>query len=143
MIVVAPDDTGLVGRRPVVYPWASVKVVTMFAFYVEIVSDEKIEHRINLKFLAKHGKSATESFRLLTDVWWKWRHVMTTCFWVARTTSWGSWESWWLEATLIEFFDTEDVIMIEWIPRGQTVNQRYYLQVLTTLGRTIKKKAAW
>jgi len=31
--------------------------------------DETIEQRINLKFLVKLGKSATESFRLLTDVY--------------------------------------------------------------------------
>ncbi|XP_025420797.1 protein GVQW3-like [Sipha flava] len=31
--------------------------------------DEKIEQRINLKFLVKLGKSATESFNLLTEVY--------------------------------------------------------------------------
>jgi len=30
--------------------------------------DEKIKQRIDLKFLTKLGKSATESFRLLKDV---------------------------------------------------------------------------
>ena len=31
--------------------------------------DEKIEQRINLKFLVKLGKSATERFNLLTEVY--------------------------------------------------------------------------
>ncbi|XP_060833661.1 protein GVQW3-like [Rhopalosiphum padi] len=31
--------------------------------------DEKIQQRINLKFLVKLGKSATESFNLLTEVY--------------------------------------------------------------------------
>jgi len=42
--------------------------VTLFALYIEIMTDEKIEQRINLKFLMKLGKSATQSFLLLTDV---------------------------------------------------------------------------
>jgi len=33
------------------------------------MTDEKIERRINLKFPMKLGKSATGSFRLLTDVY--------------------------------------------------------------------------
>jgi len=30
--------------------------------------------------------------------------------------------------------------MIEWVPQGQPGNQHYYLQVLTTLGKRIRKK---
>jgi len=62
MNVIAPDNTGLVGLRSAVYSWASVKV-TLFALYVEIMPDGKIENR-----LVRFGKSAIESFRrLLTD----------------------------------------------------------------------------
>jgi len=30
--------------------------------------------------------------------------------------------------------------MTEWVPQGQTVNQHYYLQVLTTLGERVSRK---
>jgi len=60
MNVIALNNTGLVSLRLVVYLWALVKVT--------LYLDEKIEQRINLKFLVKLEKSATESVRLLTDV---------------------------------------------------------------------------
>jgi hypothetical protein len=45
-----------------------------------------------------------------------------------------------LKAMLIVFFDIKGVIMTEWIPQGQTVNQHYYLQVLTTLRERVRRK---
>jgi hypothetical protein len=38
-----------------------------------------------------------------------------------------------VKAMKIIFFDIRGVIMIEWVPEGQTVNQKYYLEVLTKL----------
>jgi hypothetical protein len=38
-----------------------------------------------------------------------------------------------MKAMKIVFFDIRGVIMIEWVPEGQTVNQKYYLEVLTKL----------
>jgi len=43
--------------------------VTLFALYVEIIPNEKIEQCINLKFLVKLKKYVIESFHLLTDVY--------------------------------------------------------------------------
>jgi hypothetical protein len=37
------------------------------------------------------------------------------------------------KAMMIAFFDFRGVIMIEWVPEGQTVTQKYYLEVLTKL----------
>jgi hypothetical protein len=31
------------------------------------------------------------------------------------------------------FFNIRGIIMIEWVPEGQTVNQKYYLEVLPKL----------
>ncbi|KAL4089073.1 hypothetical protein QTP88_024146 [Uroleucon formosanum] len=45
-----------------------------------------------------------------------------------------------LKAMLIVFFDIKGVIMTEWVPQGQTVNQHYYLQVLTTLRERVRRK---
>jgi len=41
---------------------------------------------------------------------------------------------------LIVFFDMKGVIMTECVPRGQTVNQYYCLQVLTTLRDRVRRK---
>jgi hypothetical protein len=45
-----------------------------------------------------------------------------------------------VKAMTIVFFDI--IIMIEWLPEGLTINQKYYLEVLTKLLRTSKKKEA-
>jgi hypothetical protein len=38
-----------------------------------------------------------------------------------------------VKAMMIVFFDIRGVIMIEWVPEGQMVNQKYNLEVLTEL----------
>jgi hypothetical protein len=38
-----------------------------------------------------------------------------------------------LKVMMIIFFDNRGIIMIEWVPEGQMVNQKYYLEVLTKL----------
>jgi hypothetical protein len=38
-----------------------------------------------------------------------------------------------VKAMMIVFFNIRGVIMTEWVPEGQTVNQKYYLEVLTKL----------
>jgi [histone H3]-lysine36 N-dimethyltransferase SETMAR len=44
------------------------------------------------------------------------------------------------KAMLIVFFDIKGVIHIEWVPEGCTVNQYYYIQVLTTLRERVRRK---
>jgi len=41
---------------------------------------------------------------------------------------------------LIVFFDIKGAIMTEWVLQGQTVNQHYYLLVLTTPRKRVKRK---
>jgi hypothetical protein len=45
-----------------------------------------------------------------------------------------------MKAMTIIFFNIRGVIMIEWVPEGQTVNQKYYLEVLTKLRERVRKK---
>lgn len=44
------------------------------------------------------------------------------------------------KAMLIVFFDINGVVMTEWVPEGQTVNQTYYLQVLATLRERVRRR---
>ena len=44
------------------------------------------------------------------------------------------------KAMLIVFFDINGIVMTEWVPEGQTVNQHYYLTVLATLRERVRKK---
>lgn len=44
------------------------------------------------------------------------------------------------KAMLIVFFDINGIVMTEWVPEGQTVNQTYYLKVLATLRERVRKK---
>jgi hypothetical protein len=41
---------------------------------------------------------------------------------------------------MIVFFDTKDVITIKLVPEGQTVNQKYYLEILKKLRDLVRKK---
>jgi hypothetical protein len=45
-----------------------------------------------------------------------------------------------VKAMMTVFFDIGGSIMIEWVPEGQTVNQKYYLEVLTKLREGVRKK---
>jgi hypothetical protein len=38
------------------------------------------------------------------------------------------------------FFDIQGIVMAEWVPSGQTVNQHYYIEVLTKLCERVRRK---
>ena len=44
------------------------------------------------------------------------------------------------KAMMIVFFDIQGVIYIDWVPEGQTVNQVYYKNVLTTLRERVRRR---
>ena len=44
------------------------------------------------------------------------------------------------KAMLIVFFDINGIVLTEWVPQGQTINQTYYLSVLATLRERVRKK---
>ena len=44
------------------------------------------------------------------------------------------------KAMMIVFFDIRGIIMTEWVPSGQTVNQHYYVEVLAKLRERIRRK---
>jgi len=44
------------------------------------------------------------------------------------------------KAMLIVFFDMQGIVMAEWVPSGQTVNQQYYIEVLPKLRECVRRK---
>jgi hypothetical protein len=46
-----------------------------------------------------------------------------------------------LQVKAVTAFSDIGVIMIQWVPEGQTVNQKYCLEVLTKLQDQVRKKA--
>ena len=44
------------------------------------------------------------------------------------------------KAMLIVFFDIQGVVMAEWVPSSQTVNQQYYIEVLMKLRERVRRK---
>jgi hypothetical protein len=40
----------------------------------------------------------------------------------------------------VVFFDIHGTVMAEWVPSGQTVNQHYYIEVLTKLRECVRRK---
>jgi len=49
-------------------------------------------------------------------------------------------ESFKVQAILIVFFDIQGIVMAEWVPSSQTVNQQYCTKVLTKLRECVRKK---
>jgi hypothetical protein len=45
-----------------------------------------------------------------------------------------------MKAMTIVFFDIRCVIMIKWVPEGQRVNQKNYLELLTKLRERVRKE---
>jgi predicted nucleotidyltransferase len=43
-----------------------------------------------------------------------------------------------VKTMMIVFVNIRGVIMIEWVPEGQTVNQKYYLEVLSKLRERVR-----
>jgi hypothetical protein len=41
---------------------------------------------------------------------------------------------------LIVFFHFEGIVMVEWVPSGQTVSQQYYIEVLPKLRERVRRK---
>jgi len=44
------------------------------------------------------------------------------------------------KAMLIVFFDIQGIVMAEWVPSDQTVNQQYYIEVLPKLRECVRRK---
>jgi histone-lysine N-methyltransferase SETMAR len=44
------------------------------------------------------------------------------------------------KAMLIVFFNVQSIVMAEWVPSGETVNQQCYLEVLTKLRKRMRRK---
>ena len=83
-----------------------------------------------MKFLFKLGKSATETYLMLQQVYGDERLSRTQVF-VANLKAQMSKSK--FKAMMIVFFDIRGIVHIDWVPEGQTVNQQYYKSVLTTL----------
>jgi histone-lysine N-methyltransferase SETMAR len=45
-----------------------------------------------------------------------------------------------IKAMIVVFFDIQGIIMTQYIPPGQTVNQTYYIELLTKLREKIRRK---
>ena len=102
--------------------------------------DEKHEQRINLKFLVKLKKTPTECYKLLQEAYGDNSLSRARVFEWCKRFSEGRESILKFKAMLIVFFDINGILMTEWIPEGQTVNQTYYLSVLATLREWVRKK---
>jgi len=103
------------------------------------MSDCKSEQGVNIKFLVKLKKSATETFQLLTEAYGE------ECMSRARVFEWHNdfrkaEKASKFQAMLIVFFDIQGIVMAEWVPSGQTVNQHYYIEILTKLRERVRRK---
>jgi len=92
----------------------------------------------------KLKKSATETFQLFTEAYGE------DCMSRARVFEWHKRFSEGRESVKVDdrpgrprravFFDIQGIVMAEWVPSGQTVNQQYYIEVLTKLRERVTRK---
>jgi hypothetical protein len=92
----------------------------------------------------KLKKSATETFQLLTEAYGE------DCMSRARVFEWYKRFSEGRESVKDDdrpgrprtavFFDIQGIMMAEWVPSGQTVNQQYYIEVLTKLRERVRRE---
>jgi hypothetical protein len=93
----------------------------------------KSEQGVNIKFLVK---SAMETFQILTEAYGE------ECMSRARIFEWhkrfseGKESCPKFKAMLIVFFNIQGIVMAEWFPSSQTVNQQCYLEVLSEIAQT-------
>jgi len=104
-------------------------------------SDCKSEQRVNIKFLVKLKKSATATFQLLTEAYGEDCMSRARVFEMTETI-FGRQRKLRskLKVMLIVFFDIQGIVMTELDPRGQTVNQQYFIEVLTKLRECVRRK---
>ena len=115
-----------------------------------------VEQRINLKFLAKLGKTPSECFALLQQVYkdetmsrarafeWhkRFREGREECE-EGRKKARKSKSK--VKVMLIVFFDIQGIVHFEFLPQGQTVNQTFYKEILRRLVRSVrdKRRSLW
>ena len=103
--------------------------------------DWKSEQRVNIKFLVKLKKSATVTFQLLTEAYGEYCISGARVFeWQKRFSGRQRKLSSKFKATLIVFFNIQGTVIAEWVSSGQTVNQQYYIEVLTKLRESVRRK---
>ena len=44
------------------------------------------------------------------------------------------------KAMMIVFFNIQEIVHVDWVPEGQTVNQVYYKEVLTNLRERVRRR---
>ena len=111
-----------------------VRAVTQVA--KKILSVHK-EQCVNVNFLFTLGKSATETYLILQQVYGD-ECLSRTQVFVANLKARMSKSK--FKAMMIVFFDIRGIVHVDWVPEGQTVNQQYYRSVLTTLREGVQKK---
>jgi histone-lysine N-methyltransferase SETMAR len=82
-----------------------------------------------------------ETFQLLTEVYSETKHQ--SMHWKTSSSTRpkkASMNRLKFKATLIVFFDFHGIVMAVWLPSSQTVNQHYYIEVLTKLRECVRRK---
>ena len=103
--------------------------------------DWKSEQRVNIKFLVKLKKSATVTFQLLTEAYGEYCISGARVFeWQKRFSGRQRKLSSKFKATLIVFFNIQGTVIAEWVSSGQTVNQQFYIEVLTKLHECVRRE---
>jgi hypothetical protein len=87
-----------------------------------------------MKFLVKVEKPAMETFQLLTEAYGEECMSCARVFEQHKRISEGT------ESVKDNDRPGQGTVMAEWVPTGQTVNQQYYLEVLTKLREHVRKK---
>ncbi|UYV81907.1 hypothetical protein LAZ67_21000085 [Cordylochernes scorpioides] len=98
------------------------------------------KQRVCIEFCFKLRKPASESFKMLKRAFKEDSLLKSRAFeWFARFKDARMIKSK-LKCLLITLFDVKGLVHYEFVPKGQTINQHYYLDVLRRLREAVRQK---
>jgi len=108
-----------------------VYVITIFTMC------ESTEQRTCIKFCFKIGKTTTEKYELLQQAYGEDAMGRIQVFDWFRRFKEGRRKT---TVTLLAFFDSEGIVHHEYAPEVQTINKKFYLEVLRSLREPVRRK---